>query len=58
MISASVLAKIGVEHDVPLISWTSPPLMVLTNRACAETSGKPRPETLNSPAFVEPSFSR
>lgn len=52
--SAITLAQVGVDALVPSTknSWSAIHVKKFTD--CAEISGNPRPEVLNSPAFVLP----
>ena len=52
------LAKIGLAQLVPETSTISPSTTICTFSACADTSGKARPEVLNLPAFIVPSAVR
>ena len=53
---AMTLAKTGLEQLVPSTVPDSPSTMISRSTPWAETSGKARPDALNKPWLVEPSW--
>lgn len=56
--SATTLANVGVDALVPSTNPNWPEMRVMKSTDWADTSGKPRPEVLKSPALVLPSCVR